>query len=52
MTFYLAAYLVFWAALFGYLLGLAGRQRRLNERAALLTERLVARRRAESESSP
>lgn len=43
MTYYLAAYVVFWAALFGYLLGLSSRQARLNHRAAELVERLVAR---------
>ena len=40
MTWYLAAYGVFWAVLFGYLLGVAGRQQRLVERAEALTRRL------------
>lgn len=43
MTYYLAAYVAFWAALFGYLLGLSSRQARLNRRAVELAERLVAR---------
>ena len=43
MTWYLFAYLAFWAALFGYLLGLSSRQARLNRRAAELTGRLIAR---------
>ena len=43
MTWYLAAYVAFWAALFGYLLGLSSRQSRLNRRAAELTGRLIAR---------
>ena len=30
MTWYLFAYVAFWAALFGYLLGLSSRQARLN----------------------
>ena len=41
MTWYLAAYAVFWAVLFGYLLGVAGRQERLVERAEALTRRLA-----------
>ena len=41
MTWYLAAYAVFWAVLFGYLLGVAGRQHRLVERAEELTRRLA-----------
>lgn len=40
MTWYLAAYAVFWATLFGYLLGVAGRQQRLVEHAEALTRRL------------
>lgn len=43
MTYAVFAYLAFWAVLFGYLLGLSGRQARLNRWAAELTERLVAR---------
>ena len=42
MTWYLAAYLAFWATLFGYLRGLSSRQSRLNRRAAELTGRLIA----------
>ena len=41
MTWYLAAYAVFWAVLFGYLTGVAGRQERLVERAEALTRRLA-----------
>lgn len=41
MTWYLAAYAVFWAVLFGYLLGVASRQQRLVERAEALTRRLA-----------
>ena len=41
MTWYLAAYGVFWAVLFGYLLGVAGRQQRLVDRAEALTRRLA-----------
>ena len=41
MTWYLAAYAVFWAVLFGYLLGVAGRQERLVERAEALSRRLA-----------
>ena len=33
MTWYLAAYAMFWAVLFGYLLGIASRQQKLVERA-------------------
>lgn len=43
MTYVVFAYLAFWALLFGYLLGLSGRQARLNRWAEALTERLVAR---------
>ena len=43
MTWYLFAYVAFWAALFGYLRGLSSRQARLNRRAAELTGRLIAR---------
>ena len=43
MTWYLFAYVAFWAVLFGYLLGLSSRQARLNRRAAELTGRLIAR---------
>lgn len=41
MTHYLAAYAIFWAVLFGYLLGLSSRQEKLNARAARLRERLA-----------
>lgn len=41
MTHYLAAYAMFWAVLFGYLLGLSSRQQKLNARAARLRERLA-----------
>lgn len=51
MTHYVAAYALFWAALFGYLLGLTSRQRKLNERAARLRERLLEKARA-TESEP
>jgi hypothetical protein len=40
MTWYLAAYAVFWAVLFGYLTGLHSRQQKLVERAERLTRRL------------
>lgn len=43
MTWYLAAYAMFWAVLFGYLLGVSGRQQRLAERAEELTRRLAER---------
>jgi CcmD family protein len=43
VTWYLFAYVAFWAVLFGYLLGLSSRQARLNRRAAELTGRLIAR---------
>ncbi|MDX1624079.1 MAG: CcmD family protein [Gemmatimonadota bacterium] len=43
MTYYLTAYALFWAALFGYLMGLSSRQAKLNERAARLRERLASR---------
>ena len=43
MSYYLAAYVVFWAALFGYLIGLTRRQARLVERSARLVDRLAAR---------
>ena len=43
MSYYLAAYVVFWAALFGYLLGLTRRQARLVERSTRLVDRLAAR---------
>lgn len=46
MTHYLAAYAIFWAVLFGYLLGLSSRQRELNARAARLRERLAEKGRA------
>ena len=41
MTWYLAAYAVFWAVLFGYLLGVSSRQQRLVDRAEALTRRLA-----------
>ena len=41
MTWYLAAYATFWAVLFGYLLGVSGRQQKLVERAEQLTRRLA-----------
>lgn len=41
MTWYLAAYAMFWAVLFGYLLGVSGRQQKLVERAEQLTRRLA-----------
>lgn len=50
MTWYLFAYLAFWAALFGYLLGLSSRQARLNRLAAELTGRLIARSAGKEES--
>jgi len=43
MTWYLAAYVIFWAVLFGYLMGVSGRQQRLVERAERLTRRLSER---------
>ena len=43
MTWYLAAYAMFWAVLFGYLLGVSGRQERLVERAEELMRRLTER---------
>lgn len=46
MIYYLAAYGIFWAVLFGYLLGLSSRQRKLNARAARLRERLAEKGRA------
>jgi len=51
VTYYLAAYVVFWAALFGYLLGLSSRQSSLNERAERLVERLAARSREREEAN-
>lgn len=42
MTWYLAAYVLFWSVLFGYLMGVSGRQQRLVERAEELTRRLAA----------
>ena len=41
MTWYLAAYAMFWAVLFGYLLGVSSRQQKLVERAEELTRRLA-----------
>ena len=43
MTWYLAAYAMFWAVLFGYLMGVSGRQQKLVERAEELTRRLAER---------
>jgi hypothetical protein len=43
MNYYLSAYVIFWAALFGYLVGLTRRQARLVERSARLVDRLAAR---------
>jgi CcmD family protein len=41
VRYYLAAYVIFWSALFAYLVGLVRRQGRLNARAERLTERLA-----------
>ena len=43
MSYFLAAYVIFWAALFGYLLALLRRQMRLVTRAEGLVTRLAAR---------
>ncbi len=43
MIWYLAAYAMFWAVLFGYLMGVSSRQERLVERAEELTRRLADR---------
>ena len=43
MVWYLAAYAMFWAVLFGYLMGVSSRQQRLVERAGELTRRLAER---------
>jgi hypothetical protein len=43
MIWYLAAYAMFWAALFGYLMGVSSRQQKLVERAEDLTRRLAER---------
>ena len=43
MSYYLAAYVLFWVALFGYLIGLTRRQARLVARADALVARLAAR---------
>jgi CcmD family protein len=43
MSYFLAAYVIFWAALFGYLLALLRRQVRLIARAETLVARLGAR---------
>lgn len=40
MIWYLAAYAVFWAVLFGYLMGVSSRQQKLVEHAEYLTRRL------------
>lgn len=42
MSYYLAAYVIFWAALFGYLVALLRRQARLVARAESLVARLAA----------
>ncbi|HEY7471099.1 MAG TPA: hypothetical protein VIE68_02005 [Gemmatimonadota bacterium] len=42
MTWYLTAYAMFWAVLFGYLMGISSRQQKLVERAEELTRRLAA----------
>ena len=52
MTYYLVAYIVFWAGLFGYLLGMSSRQEKLNLKAVRLTERLLSRRPTGSEAAP
>ena len=57
MTWYLAAYAMFWAVLFGYLMGVSGRQQKLVERAEELTRRLADRgpgpeRKSTSEGGP
>lgn len=44
MRYYFAAYAIFWAALFGYLMGLSSRQAKLNAWAARLRERMPTRR--------
>ncbi len=41
MSYYLAAYAIFWAALFGYLLALLRRQVKLVSRAESLVARLT-----------
>lgn len=43
MTYYLAAYAIFWAALFGYLMGISSRQAKLNAWAARLRDRMATR---------
>ena len=43
MIWYLAAYAMFWAVLFGYLTGVSSRQQKLVERAEELTRRLAER---------
>jgi hypothetical protein len=43
VRYFVAAYLVFWAALFGYLIGLVRRQGRLVERSARLVATLAGR---------
>ncbi|HJU87452.1 MAG TPA: hypothetical protein VJ788_08800 [Gemmatimonadota bacterium] len=52
MTWYLAAYAMFWAVLFGYLMGVSGRQQRLVERAEDLTRRLAERGPGSERGSP
>ncbi|HUF89728.1 MAG TPA: hypothetical protein VMR66_07090 [Gemmatimonadota bacterium] len=47
MTWYLTAYVMFWAVLFGYLMGVSSRQQQLVERAEGLTRRLSERARDE-----
>jgi hypothetical protein len=43
LSYYFVAYVVFWVALFGYLIGLTRRQARLVARAHALVTRLAAR---------
>ena len=43
MTWSLTAYVMFWAVLFGYLMGVSSRQQQLVERAERLTRRLSDR---------
>ena len=43
MIYYLTAYVIFWTALFGYLMSLSRRQERLNVRASALVDRLAKR---------
>ncbi len=52
MIWYLAAYAVFWAVLFGYLMGVSSRQQKLVERAEYLTRRLSESASDSSRSAP